>query len=150
MNWMFKIVPRMEIKVNEIVLFVALILAFMVFLISRSVIRKKLRRNQKILIIIIESILSIIIPLLVNNYFLKTYPEHYEAQFIDGLLNAVITLFSMPVYALAFIAINRFFNVAKVSRVVYSILLILVAIAIQAGAIYFFDQPYIIFNTPGW
>lgn len=133
----------------NVVFFVVVILAFMVFLISRSVIRKKLRRNQKILIITIESIFSIIIPLLVNNYFLKTYPEHYEAQFIDGLLNAVITLFSMPVYALAFIAINRFFNVAKVSRVVYSILLILVAIGIQAGAVFIFDQPYII-DIQGW
>jgi hypothetical protein len=132
----------------NIVVFVVVV-TILIFLLSISLKQTRLRRNQKILIITIECILSLAIPLSVNNYFLKTYPEHYEAQFIEGLLNYIITLFSLPINMVAFIGANKIFNIAKLSRVIYSILLILAAIAIQAGAIYFLDQPYTI-DTQGW
>ena len=139
----------MEISVMDFVVILIVMFVIMIFLITHSIITKKLGGIQKLILITFEFILSITIPYTVNRFFLITYPEHYKAQFIEGLFSGLISFFSLPMYALIFVIINKFFKEVGIFRVIYSILIILVGIGIQAGTIYIFDQPYII-DLQGW
>ncbi|OAB27742.1 hypothetical protein PMSD_23220 [Paenibacillus macquariensis subsp. defensor] len=133
----------------DFVAILILMFAIMIFLITQSIMPKKLGGIQKLILITFEFILSVTISYAVNRFFLITYPEHYKAQFLGGLFSGLISFFSLLIYALIFVIINKFFKEIGIFHVLYAILIILVGIGIQAGTIYILEQPYII-DIQGW
>ncbi|WP_379138823.1 hypothetical protein [Paenibacillus sp. sgz500958] len=123
----------------------------MIYLLTKSIIPKQLGKTLKFLLITFEFISSIMIPFSVSRLFQMIYPEHYKAAFPIGLLDLLITYCSVPIYAVVFVVINKFFKEVKASFVLYSILIILLGVGIQSGAIYVFEQPQIIdTHVHGW
>lgn len=141
--------PRMEISVMDFVAILIVMFVIMIFLISQSIIPRKLGGIQKLILISFEFILSVTISYVVYRFFLITYPEHYKAQLLGGFFSGLITFFSLLIYTLIFVSINKFFKEVGILHVLYSILIILVGIVIQVGTIYILEQPYII-NIQGW
>ncbi|WP_139209572.1 hypothetical protein [Paenibacillus sp. NFR01] len=125
------------------------VFTLMIFLIVQSIMPMNLGVLQKVILAILEFLISVAISYAVNKYFLITYPEHYEAQFLEGLLSAMISVICLPLYALIFFSINKLLKKIRVSRILFSLLIILVGIGLQAGAIYILDKPYIV-DTQGW
>ncbi|WP_438350639.1 hypothetical protein ACP8HI_08360 [Paenibacillus sp. FA6] len=133
----------------DFVAILILMFVIMIFLITQSIMPKKLGGIQKLILITFEFILSVTISYAVNRFFLITYPEHYKVQFLGGLFSGLISFFSLLIYALIFVIINKFFKEVGFSHVLFAILIILVGIGIQAGTIYILEQPYSI-DIQGW
>lgn len=133
----------------QFVFFMLVMSVFIIYLITKSIMPKNLGRIQKFILISLEFILSIMIPFSVYRLFLITYPEHYEAAFLGGLISAFFSFITIPIYAGIFVFINKFFKKVTITRVLYSILILLVGVCIQAGLIFVIEKPYII-DSWGW
>jgi ABC-type multidrug transport system fused ATPase/permease subunit len=101
-----------------------------------------------------EIIVSTGISYAVFRYYLNTYPEHYKAQVFTGsLFTLIISYLSLPLYALLFYFINKFFikfiNKLKILGVLCSVLIILAGVGLQVWVTYVLEEPYDT-HVQGW